>query len=87
MELEFEQQEKELLTKIISFVKSDAGMYLTKMITETKNNRINELIYAQKDEMLVTQGEVRALNDIINLFNENTLKLIREQFENNPSNI
>lgn len=74
-----DKAEKLLLTEIINFIKSDSGEYLISLITSTKNNRVNDLVYSDsKDETLQYQGEVRAYNDVLSLFDEKTLISIRE---------
>lgn len=78
-----EKAEKLLLTEIINFVKSDSGKYLVSLVNSTKQNRVNDLVYSDnKDETLQYQGEVRAYNDVLSLFEEKTLISIREQVGN-----
>lgn len=78
-----EKAEKLLLTEIINFVKSDSGQYLVSLVNSTKQNRVNDLVYSDnKDETLQYQGEVRAYNDVLSLFEEKTLISIREQIGN-----
>ncbi len=87
MEIEVEDKRVENITKIINFIKSEAGSYLVKMVSETQQNRINELIYADKNDIFNCQGEVRAYNDILNLLKEDTLVIIRQQVADEGSNI
>ncbi len=78
MEFLIEDEQKEQITEIINFLKSDSGKLLITMIEETKKSRVNELIYANKEDIFNCQGEVRAYSDILNLMSEETLLIIRQ---------
>ncbi len=71
---------KELITKIIKFVKSEEGNFLLHMIKSTQQNRVNDLTYSNKDDIFSLQGEVRAYNDLISFLSEESLTVLREQF-------
>lgn len=72
---------RDLTTKIINFVKTEEGKFLLSMIRSTKENRINDLTYANKDDVFTSQGEVRAYTDLLNFLSEDSLSVLREQFK------
>ncbi len=71
------ESKKVLITQIINFMKSDAGEYLKSMIVSTHKNRLNDLIYANKEDIFIVQGELRAYNDVIGFLDESSLETIR----------
>jgi len=79
MEFLIEDEQKQQISEIIDFLKTDSGKLLAKMIEESRKARINDLTYADKEEIFGFQGEVRAYNDILNLLTEKTLQVLRQQ--------
>lgn len=75
---QIDDEQKEQLIQILDFLKSEPGKLLVKMVSETKDNRVNDLIYSSKEDIFNYQGEVRAYNDILNLLKPETIKLIIE---------
>lgn len=71
---------KELITKIINFIKTEEGKFLLTMVKSTHQNRVNDLTYANKDDIFSYQGEVRAYADMLNFLSEDSLVVLREQF-------
>jgi hypothetical protein len=72
-------EEAELLTSLANFINSPSGKYLIEMINITRTDKVEELIYANKDELLNLQGELKAYSNILTFLNPEAIRSKREQ--------
>ena len=72
--IENEVTKELLVSQIINFLKTDAGIYMLEIIKDTKENRVQDLIYSNKENIFGVQGEVVAYSDILEFLTEDNLK-------------